>query len=284
MPMPNRRIITLVIALILGGVAVVVTRLYISDILQEAKARERRERQALLENQVPVVVAAVDIPAQTAIESQMLSAGVFPREYVQPQAVQAADSVAGMVTLVAIAKGEQITMNKISVQQQRPKDIASLTPAGKRGFPVEVDNIKDLEGLLNPGDYVDVIAVLAVPQEGQGVKQTILPVLQNVPVLAVGKETSARAAAKSSSRDKQSSVVTLALSAKEAGIISFLQEQGKIRLSVRSADDTVIETVEPVTWSEVYEYLPALKPQEQKQVKSIEVFRAGKKEALALTE
>jgi Flp pilus assembly protein CpaB len=81
---------------------------------------------------------------------------------------------------------------------------------------------------------------------------------------------------------EKSPLVTLALTPEEANILAFLQEQGKIRLSIRGTTDSQIHTVKPVTWENIFQYLPDLRPQEE-QVESVEIYRGLNKERLPLS-
>jgi Flp pilus assembly protein CpaB len=130
---------------------------------------------------------------------------------------------------------------------------------------------------------VDLIAVLSLPKEGsEGKKvmeQTIVPAFQNVLILAVGQETDPNFKPGKSQKGRTDQV-TIALSPTEANILAFLQEQGKIRISLRSMDDSQIETVEPTTWQSVLEQIPALKG---KQEDSIDIYRGLKKEKITIS-
>jgi Flp pilus assembly protein CpaB len=165
--------------------------------------------------------------------------------------------------------------------------LANITPAGKRAAAVAADNMAELLGLLRPGDYVDVVAILTLPAQSVSVKQTapqqtIIPVFQNVLVLAVGKETGIPAPGQKEKRE-DARFVSLSLTPNETNILAFLQEQGKIRLVMRSANDTQVENVKPITWDDLFEYLPGLK-KEEKKGETIEIYRGLNKEELPISE
>jgi len=285
----KQRLIFLIVGIVLGLVAIVMVNIYIKDQAENVKRQAQKAVERMRQNQVAVLVARVDIPAEATIQSSMFDTAIVPREYVQPQTATSADSIAGMVTIAPISKGEQINIGKLtqSGQQTKRRDLASLTPAGKRAVTVAAENLGELVGMIKPQDFVDVIALVPVPtEEGnnkQGVKQTIMPVFQNVLVLAVGQETNPQAPAQRG-REKASNI-TLALDPKEANILAFLQEQGKIRVALRSQNDTQLEQVEPITWDSVLNYVPGLRPPEVKiePQETIEIYRGLTKERIPVS-
>ncbi len=283
--MQKQRLIIVAVGVVLGLVAIFMVNNYIKDMATEAKRRADRELEKIRKNQAVVLVAKQDIPAGAAIQSGMLETSIVPREYVQPQVAASLDNVSGMVAVAPIARGEQISFTKLSLSEQRSKqrDLASVTPIGKRAVSVSAENLSDVVNLIRPGDNVDLIAVLSLTKESpEGRKyteQTIVPAFQNVLVLAVGQETdpNAKPGGRSSQKVNQ---ITVALRPTEANILAFLQEQGKIRISLRSMEDTQIERVEPTTWQSVLEQIPALKTEE---ADSIDIYRGLKKEKIVIS-
>ncbi|MFA5275702.1 MAG: Flp pilus assembly protein CpaB [Candidatus Omnitrophota bacterium] len=246
--------------------------------------------------QVTVLVAKEDIPKGVVINPASIGTKIVPQDYVQPQAVTSFDRITDMITTADIGKGEQISLTKlVPAKMAGGGALSGLTPAGKRAVTIAVDNIASVAGLVKPGDYVDVLAAIQVPvqvaegkQEGQ---LGVLPLFQNVLVLAVNQSSmSVPSSGQTSSRyQKQEEVstqsgnqlITLALAPQEAGLIAFVQEQGKIRLILRSPADAKVEQVQPATWETLFRYLmpqtqeakPAENPEDY-----VEVYRGLNKE------
>jgi len=278
----KQQIIFLSVGAVVGLIAIIVMKTYMTDVAQA----ERKKAQSALEQakqaQAIVMIARQDIPAGATMQGAYLESVIVPRDYIQPQAASSIDSVSGMIAIAPFAKGEQITLSKLAPattgKNFRSTELAQLTPVGKRAVPVAVENIDDLVGLLKPGDYVDVIAALTlVDKKTQVAQQTITPVFQNILVLAIGLET----AAVQDTEKQKKPLVTLALTSKEANVITFLQEQGKIRLVLRSAEDSQIEIIRPVNWDNIYEYVPGLR--DNVEGESIEIIRGTEKERIAVT-
>ena len=282
--MQKQRLIIVIVGVILGLIAVVMVNVYVNDISAEARRKADKELEKMRRNQAVVLVAKQDIPVDTVIQSGMLETSIVPREYVQPQVAASLDNVSDMVTIAPISRGEQISFTKLSTSSQivKHRDLASVTPVGKRAVSVSAENLSDVVGLIKPGDNVDLIAVLSLAKENsEGKKvmeQTIVPAFQNVLILAVGQETDTNL--RPGKQKEKVNQITVALSPTEANILAFLQEQGKIRISLRSSDDSRIETVESTTWQSVLEQIPALK---EKEAESIDIYRGLKKERINIS-
>ena len=65
-------------------------------------------------------------------------------------------------------------------------------------------------------------------------------------------------------------------------MIAFVQDQGKLRLTLRSAADTKIEQIQPANWDTFFRHvMPYLMKQQDVQPKSyIEVYRGVNKESI----
>jgi pilus assembly protein CpaB len=301
--MPKK--IALISALILGIITVFLIKVWLNE--QARLAEERAKEELLLQQkrQAEVVVAKVDIPKGTQLTTEHLETKLFPRDYIQPKAVGSIERLIGMVTAVDILKGEQITLTKLlSPQQSTGTSLAMATPVGKRAITIPVDNISSLAGMIRPGDCVDVIGLVPIPSidKKQPSSVAVIPLFQNVLVLAVGQQLMPlqREERYEKAEEKAAqSLITLALSPQEANFLAFIQEQGKIRLILRSPADSRTEPIVPANWETLSQYLfPKLYPQQAQeqqkeeittkreipQERKVEIYRGLKKEEITLTQ
>lgn len=259
----------LIIGVALALIAVFMVKVYLDQ--QRALIREEveKKREQVKESEAAILVATRDIPEGSKIDSGFLELNNVPKKFVQPQAVSSAERIAGMVTIAPISKGEQITLTKLKWPQdvsadtptRRGGSLASTTPIGKRAITVSVDNIAALAGMIKPGDYVDVIATVPIAVQAQDGKQvtqaTVVPLFQNIAVLAVGQNTGAGAQDNRYKKEggDNASLITLALNPQEANIIAFVQEQGRIRLVLRSPADSQVQPFQVANWDTVFQYV-----------------------------
>ena len=296
MAIEKRTLFTLISGVVLCVVALVMTKMYLD---QQKLAIQEKAKKAIANaqaNQSAVLVSKQDIPQGSVIESDMLGTAIVPTKFVQPQAVSSLDRIAGMVTLAPISEGEQISLSKLTNERKASVgDLAGTTPSGKRAISIMVDNIASLSGMVKPGDYVDVLATIQIPVQGADGQVTrqmvVVPLFQNVLVLAVGQNT--RVVSSSGSRYAQApaasgggGLITLALGPQEANLIAFVQEQGKVRLTMRSSADAKIEPMASASWDSLFQYIMPPKQDVKPVVDTteyVEVFRGLNKERVPLS-
>lgn len=291
----------LITGIVLGIMAIVMTKVYLDQQQQAVQERARAAIANMQSNQTAVLVAKRDIPQGSVIEAEMFESSIVPNKFVQPQAVTSLDRISGMVTVAPISKGEQISLSKLTNVKQAAGggDLAGVTPSGKRAISIVVDNIASLSGMVKPGDYVDVLATIQIPApgaDGQVVNQmVVVPLFQNILVLAVGSDTGGASLGGSRYAEKDSSsggniLITLALGPQEANLVAFVQEQGKIRLTMRSPADAQVEPVTLASWESLFQYImPQKQNNEQVSAKPVdtaeyvEVLRGLNKERIPLS-
>ena len=190
-----------------------------------------------------VVVSAGDITAKTMLTSEMLETRKIPVEYIHPDAARKKEEVVGTITLAPLAKGEQVLKKKIARQNETKNGLAYLVPVGKRALTLAVDEVSGIAGLIRPGDRVDVVATVNIP-DPSGLKETphSLVVLQDLPVLAVGKTMDDKGDGKSPLEVK---TVTVAVTVEQSRPLVLASQKGTIRLMLRSPVDTGVVSTWP---------------------------------------
>lgn len=229
------------------------------------------------EKAVQVVVASTtDIPKDTTITETMVREVQIPRNSVAPGAVSSVSAVIGRKAAVDIPAREQIVSSQLIYKEMRT--LATLTPAGKRAVTVYIDLTSSLAGRIRAGDYVDVITMVPTPgiEGGKEVTKFLtVPLFQNVLVLAIGAEMG---------KDQREApgTVTLALPPKEAAMLTFISDQqGKIRLVLRSPLDTETEPMPPISWDTVMWYVMPQATFEQP--REIEIIRGTQQGVIPVT-
>jgi len=146
-------------------------------------------------------------------------------------------------------------------QSSEPKGLFSLiTPIGKRAVTIRVRSLSAIGGLVNPGDYVDILGELNVPKDkvSKNVPNKITTILfQNVQILAIGTnfDTSKGSTGYPAQQSSSSLILTLALTPEEVGLLAFAQKNGELQLSLRSPQDGQKETLEIASWDTLSDYV-----------------------------
>ncbi|HNW39402.1 MAG TPA: Flp pilus assembly protein CpaB [Candidatus Omnitrophota bacterium] len=295
----DKQKLILVSGLVLGVMAIVMTKMYLDQQQQAVQEKAKAAIANMQSNQTAVLVARQDIPQGSVIGPEMFDTSIVPNKFVQPQAVTSLDRIAGMITVAPISKGEQISLSKLmNDKRSSSRDLAGVTPSGKRAITIVADSIASLSGMVKPGDYVDVLAILPIPTPGQDgktvIQMAVVPLFQNILVLAVGQNTGGLSApagrysetTSTSSSTSGNSLITLALGPQESSLIAFVQEQGKVRLVMRSPADAKIEPITPASWDTLFQYIMPQKPAAAPVIDTneyIEVLRGLSKERVPLS-
>ncbi|MGD0337001.1 MAG: Flp pilus assembly protein CpaB [Candidatus Omnitrophota bacterium] len=289
--MSRQRIILLITGFVLAAIAVVMVNIYLVRQRETIRVAEQKRAKEYLSSQTTVLVAKRDLPQGYIIDADSAEPKIIPGQNLQHDAATSMDRISGMMVVAPIAMGEQITQSKLT-QEKTKYGLSAMTPAGKRAITINVDNIASLVGMIKPGDYVDVIANLNVPMQNQAGQQTnqpaVIPLFQNVLVLAVGQDLGATAQGApryAGGGAGESPLITLALAPQEANLIAFVQEQGRIRLVLRSHADAQVEQMQPANWDTLFQYLSPNKGKEGEQpLGFVEIYRGLNKERVPLTQ
>jgi pilus assembly protein CpaB len=261
----NNRALSL--SIIMAVVAVFFVQSYVSSVEDNAKKKFGTE--------VLVIEAKRDIKEAETINETMLELKLVPKRFLEPAAMsyekreddkessQGLKNLAGMVAVVPIKKGEQITLNKM-VEPGIRTGLAPQIAPGKRAVAVPVGETSGVAKLVKPGDRVDLIAVLDMGGGKEGkIAKTIL---QDVVVLAVGRSVTGNIARtveqdpnggkdkiKSLAEDYSFASVTLEVEPLQAEQLALIMNSGDnvIDLSLRNNDDTDRQSIVSTSYVEM---------------------------------
>ena len=288
----------LIIAIASALIAVILAVTWLNQ-QQRRLAEDLNKKFGLLHtNVIDGIFAKADIPRGKIITEEMLYTRPMTKDSLPAAAATSIARVIDRVVTASIKKDSLISVDMIGWPTTRETTLAGKTPIGKRASTISVDNIASLSGMIKPGDYVDVIALILLPTQIEGKQSTqpaTVPLFQNVLILAVGSQIgkdeeagvglSKRRREGESSRQDSAPLITLALSPEETNLLAFVQEQGKIRLVLRSPGDAKTESIPPASWETLFKHLfpniDLTKP-EVKEEPRVEVIRGFKKETLPL--
>src|SRR5579862_4704076 len=233
----NTRRTTLIVAIVLAIGTGWLTLNYLSGLQRQANG-----------NSAPrdILVAAQDIPARVPITANMLARVSRPISAVEPDAIVDPSKAIGALALISIPAGSTITESKVG----HPTDVGlpvRLKP-GMRAESIQIDKVKGVSGLIEPGDFVDVIAVL--PRIGNK-PPPASTILRGIRVLSVG-DSLEYSSATPSPQEANSTTVTLEVTPKEADLLAMADLNTVLRLALRSPREPLnSEPTEAMTWPDV---------------------------------
>ncbi len=186
-----------------------------------------------------VVVAAMDLPVGTRLSKEHLGTVEWPLASRPSSALASSGPAEGQIVAAHIFKGEPVLPERL-VSGNKGSGLAALLPDGARAVSVRVDDVVGVAGFVHPGDFVDVIVTMR-PSDAPGSNFTSKTILQNLKVLAVGKEVEGQT--RSGDKVISVTVATLQVDNAQAEMLALAASKGQLLLALRSgADDEIVAT------------------------------------------
>ncbi len=178
---------------------------------------------------VPVVVAKQAIGARTRLTAEMLTVKKVPQEYAWRGALSSVDQAVGRVTVLPLAEGEPVVKSALALPENKSA-LAFHVPRGFRATTIAVNELSGVAGRLEVGDRVDLVGIFN--QDVAGTPKSIL-LLEDVEVLALGREEGSDPKAKASGGYRS---ITVAVKPDQAVLLALAVERGRIQVLLRPAD------------------------------------------------
>jgi Flp pilus assembly protein CpaB len=261
----SRRILILILAIALAGVAAFATYTYLSS------ADERASQGSTL---VEVLVLKRDVAKGSkgveAINNGAIGKEQVPERLAPPSAITDVNSIKQLVAITDFKAGALLQQGMFVDPTVAQTSFADRLEAekGKHAISISVDQVHGVGGFITPGDFVNLIVEVkpvelgeapapadaatatgeAVPDEEANTSTVYL--LQKVKVLAVGTSTIPQAGEASTAQAdaeiaQNSGLMTFAVTPEEALKIARAQDGGSIYLSL-VPDDYQVTPIVPI--------------------------------------
>jgi pilus assembly protein CpaB len=214
-----------------GALAVLGARNYIGERLAIEKARL-----APRPDMVEVVVARQELKRGEVASAQTMAVRSIPLEYAPGGAVTPArfDEVAGARLQVPMKPGEPLLQSALVAAESAA--ISTRLQPGVRAMTIAVDEVNSLSGMLQPGDRIDLLlTVRPLPVQGQLQPEFTRTVIQDVPVLATGRQRAPQAEDTPTSRSY--TAITVEVDPERAQKLVVAQRSGKLTAVLRHPND-----------------------------------------------
>ena len=235
--------------IIFAGLSSVFATLYLYDVGQKNKN---------MSQQVKVVVANQKIEQGKVITKDMLKEIAVPKQYAQPKYISNIknfyiDNKPIYISVISFEEGEQITSSKVS-SISSGLGLSNTIPNDKKAITL-VFNYNEVNGIITSGSKVDLISIAEYENKNHNYEEASCVILQNILVLAVGKDVIGAV----NNKDIEEQLVatnvpvTLAVSIEEAQKVFFAQEKGVLKLVLRPTADERIEDTKIIKIDNIYE-------------------------------
>lgn len=193
---------------------------------------------------VNVVVATVELPAGALVGEGNMAIRQVPQDYVYPETILPShfDQVRGQALVKPIGKGQPLLAGYLA--EGGVAGLSDKIPAGRRAVTINVDEVSSINGLVMPGDRIDLL----LTYRGDG-RSMIIPILQSVKVLATGSRYTP-ASGSGEEKDKfglMYATLTLDVTPEQAERIILARDHGVLSAMLRNrSDDQPAQTLEPL--------------------------------------
>ena len=233
----------------------------IRDHVAERVALER-ERLAPNRPVAQVVVARQDLPAGSVVSPETMALRELPLDGLPGSAVrpEGFDAVAGARLTVALRSGEPLIASALSMAD--PGAFAAQVRAGVRALTIAVDEVNALSGMLQPGDRIDLLLSARPPvRAGQDAAADVtVPLMQDVPVLATGRQYRPAGADAPDGAARAYTTITIEVDPAQAQKLIVAQRSGRLTALLRNPDDRGAITRAPMDLAHVLDAAPPAAP------------------------
>ena len=198
-------------------------------------------------DQTQIIYAATKIPAGTIIAPNQIKP-LFQESLALPEGrlLNAQDAV-GKIAQVDIEANVPIT-TKNTTSSDKAGTLVNLKQ-GMRAISIRVDEATSVSGFTQPGSIVDVGAVLTPSQNSKPVSKVIV---QNLRVLANGRDTQV----KTEGQARSGNTVTLEVTLAQAGMLTLAGREGSLYLILRHPGDSEFQPSLPVVMGGMVDDVP----------------------------
>ena len=238
-----KRKIVLIASLVAGLIAAVLTRFYIAA--KDAEVRDLKDSINRRYGTMEVLCYSKEIPSGTALQKSDLGVKSVPAIGMRGQAltVESVTDIVGKKVLLGHRRGDVVFWADIEGGNPAASGLSSDIKRQMRAISINCAGAASVSGMVKPNDHVDVIGTfdLTDPAKASSKAKAIVTstILQNVLVLAIGKQT-----AKTRAQDSAAgyATVTLEVTPREAEMLAFTEQmKGRLVLTLRNRNDTHFE-------------------------------------------
>jgi Flp pilus assembly protein CpaB len=237
----------LIIAVVCGLIAALLVIYY----LQKVEEKYRRANQPVIEQTLAVVVPRRDMNKGEVVTLEAIGRLEMPARFVPSNYISAADyqKVVNRTLTSPVQAGKPITWEFIT--GRAAEKFSENLDLGRRAMGIRITKIDSSDGLLRPGDTVDLMGRFQLSSLGidSGVEgepeEVVMPVLERVIVLSAGREDQtgrryerSKATNSIDGFNMEYTIVTLHLTPRQVARVELAQDVGTLFAVLRHPDDS----------------------------------------------
>ncbi|WP_041523877.1 Flp pilus assembly protein CpaB [Gilvimarinus agarilyticus] len=232
--------------LLIVAVVVAILAFWLSTrYLQNKETAIRSQIQGQVGSSVKVVVASAPLRAGDVLGATNMAVAEVSSEFLSPAVItpDRFSLVDGKVLSFPMASGEPLLTHYLG--DDSVSRFSELLNSGERAVSFEIDNINAVSGMVLPGDFIDIALITrdSEVEESAMDDQLLVPLLDKVRVLSVDAISLVSRDDDFFRHDNSSAVldygtVTVAVTYKNAGLLTLARKKGDLTVFLRNSADT----------------------------------------------
>ena len=223
--------------MIRGSVLLIVAAI-VALLVRKALLTASTPEQPAAPAQVTVRVAATPLPAGRLLRDAELGWLDMPASQVPKNAITRGDSdrlarLQGALLRRPVEAGTPIRLEDVMTADS-PGFLAAALKPGMRAISVPITSVSSNSGLIQPGDFIDVILTQQVREAEPGRRVASETIATGIRVIAVGSTFIRLADPDKVQVNDRARTVTLEVAPRTAEIITVAQQMGELSLILRS--------------------------------------------------
>ena len=254
--------VILIVSVVIGLIAALLTGQYLN-----AKDREYQKKLQKLTRDfrtIDVMAANRNLPAGTTLAYDDMAVIKVVENAGRGHVVvyKDRDMLAGRKLTRSLEKGTTIFWSDLEGGDPFSRGLAHDIKNRQRAISISVGGAAAVSGMVRPNDHVDVLGTFSFPSPNKAndIEMVTLTVLQDVLVLATGRETAKSQLGAADRAAGGYSTVTIEVTPREAEMLVFAEQaRGRLVLTLRNPADTWYEPDLPrVDFSKIQEEIVTL--------------------------
>ncbi|MDO3386266.1 Flp pilus assembly protein CpaB [Gilvimarinus sp. SDUM040013] len=235
------------IAVVCGVVAAFLIVYY----LKSVEERYRRANQPERIEKISVVVPKRDLNKGDTITIDAIGKLTVPKKFLPTNYVPASDYKKVLNRTIASPMRAGRVMTVEAITGTKAETFSETLDLGKRAYSIKVNKVDSFDGLLRPGDTIDLMGEFDLEDLGieggsdQDVSEVVMPVLEKVVVLSAGREDHtgrryerSRQGNSADGFNMEFTIVTLSLSPRQVARVQLAEQAGEMFAVLRHPKDT----------------------------------------------
>ncbi|QYG93326.1 Flp pilus assembly protein CpaB [Iamia sp. SCSIO 61187] len=172
--MGSRRTLITIAALAVGAMAVFLIYGYVSSVKDEAFGDAERVKVFVVKQTVPKGTYGEEASASTLVAEDEI-----PKRFWPENAIRSLDDIAGKVAVGDLAVNQVVTTDMFAdpstVQTTFSDRLEKINDEDQVAITIQVDQVRGVAGLLQPGDFVNIMATQVCELAGDGLNDGSTP-------------------------------------------------------------------------------------------------------------